>query len=189
MKTPFVLIAFLFVALTASADTLTFIGTGSNIVGSDYAYPYYFTVDGVDESLMCLSFNNHITVGESWTTFEVPLTTPAELEAAWALNSAVLNPANADDAQLLAWSLFANDVTLTPGAEVLLSQAEAGYTSINPADFILYVPTGDANSPDYPQVQLGEASPVSEPLSLFLLGSGLLVLVVVKGKVTSAYIG
>ena len=61
--------------LTVHADTLQFVGTGSNTVGNVYAYPYYFHVNGSAAltPLMCLSFDNEIVNGESWSAIAEPL--------------------------------------------------------------------------------------------------------------------
>jgi len=50
----------------ASADTLTVTGTGSNQTDGVYAYPYYLSLDGgPSQGMMCLSFDNEISQGES----------------------------------------------------------------------------------------------------------------------------
>jgi len=96
---------------TATADTLTFTGTGSNSVNGVYTYPYYFSVNGsaTQETLMCLSYDNEITTGESWRVYDVAITTNSEKESAWLYNDAGLNSTNDVNDNLAAWSLFSNN--------------------------------------------------------------------------------
>ena len=61
----------LFLSTLAAADsapvTMTFLSTGSNNSGGYYTYPYYFSINGGQATpLMCDSFSNHVSVGESW---------------------------------------------------------------------------------------------------------------------------
>jgi len=123
----------------AYADTvnLYFEGAGPNVTpdGRYYAYPYYsFSVDGGpgNTPLMCLSYNNDISPGETWTTTVEPIsamstvvtingTTPETYpeidweEAAWLYNesnvNAHTNPALAVADQLAAWEVFSTDVS------------------------------------------------------------------------------
>ena len=102
-----VLLALLTLALPLThADTLQFIGPGSNSTNGVYTYPYHFLVDGQPADLMCLSFDNEIVDGESWqATAAVPTTVP-EREAAWLLNDTQTHPADASADNLAAWGLF-----------------------------------------------------------------------------------
>src|SRR5260221_14421256 len=46
---------------------MTFLYPGTNVSGGYYTYPYYFSINsGKATPMMCDSFNNHITAGESW---------------------------------------------------------------------------------------------------------------------------
>ena len=133
-------------ALAAHADTLKLVSTGSNIAGGVYAYPYYFSINNSATltPLMCLSYDNRVTTGESWTatvtalTSSSVLTTQKNEEAAWLFLNAQENPGNVDNDQLAAWSLFSSDVPMDAGATTQLSLAAAGYKSIIPADFVIY---------------------------------------------------
>jgi hypothetical protein len=66
-------VCFAAISQVSGATTLQLTGTGGTAVnvGSEsvYVYPYDFSVDGSSAStqLMCLNFNNEITMGESWT--------------------------------------------------------------------------------------------------------------------------
>jgi len=45
----------------ADPVTLTLLSTGQNQANNEYAYPYYLSVNGNTNSLMCLSYNNAIS--------------------------------------------------------------------------------------------------------------------------------
>lgn len=181
-KAALVIIALAF-GLAAHADTLNFVSTGNNQAGGSYAYPYNFSIDGSSKltPLMCLSYNNEITTGESWTVTLSNPSTVKEEEAAWLLLDAQKNPGNADSDQLASWSLFSNDVPMDAGAYTQLSLAGIGYKSINPNDFVIYTPVnGTQSSGGTPQTFIGVAP---EPFSLLLVGSGLAGIAFMRRKV------
>jgi hypothetical protein len=193
-KVMFALLAFCFLTLVgnqkAMADsvTLELVSTGSNSAGGYDAYPYFFSVNGgpATTPLMCISYDNEIYFGETWTATVTGISGAPPEEAGWLLNDANLHPGNADADQLAAWSLFANNVPMDSAADTQLGLAEA-FVTANPTDpsfydsIQLYTPvSGSQSEGGYPQTFLGESGgPVSntvtpEPTSLVLLGSGLL---------------
>jgi hypothetical protein len=71
-KFVFSLVAALFFSTLAFSNSmpvnLKFLYPASNSSGGVYTYPYYFSINnGQPTAMMCDSFNNHITAGESWS--------------------------------------------------------------------------------------------------------------------------
>lgn len=197
------------IAGTAFADTqLTLTGTGSTTEPissgeSAYIYPYEFTVVSgastqTDVDLMCISFDQEITVGESWTTTVTQLSSNSsdfDKEEAYLFSLIDTSGSNTDaEIQFADWYLSdshnPNEVTETPfyqsnstaimnyvyeAETVGLTQSNSFYN-----DFEIYTPSGSFPSNEYPygmpQTFIGDAPPSAtpEPGSLALLGTGLL---------------
>ena len=163
----------------ALADTLTLTGTGSNQTNGVYTFPYDLSLNGEPSvEMMCLSFNNEISQGETWNVTPTAVTGTLDEEAAWLYSDAESNPANDINDQLAAWSLFASNVPVTPQSN---AQASLALASIDTEptgfynQFVIYEPTGAPSGFGFPQTFIAEA-PAPEPWSLVMLGSGLLAL-------------
>ncbi len=176
-----------FSPLKAYADpvTLTLETAGPNYGGED-VYPYNFSVNGSTTytPLMCLSLNNTINFGESWTATIEAISTPGYEEAAWLFNDANAamaagNTTLQEDDQWAAWEIFATVVNppdsgvatqLTAAQNAVAEGLEPGFYQ----DFVIYAPeAGSQSEGGTPQTFIGDA-PTPEPGSLVLFGTGML---------------
>jgi hypothetical protein len=65
----------LLAAALGSADTLTFVGAGSNQIDGAFAYPYDVELNGgAAVAMMCDDFSDHIEPNETWDVFANTLT-------------------------------------------------------------------------------------------------------------------
>lgn len=181
----------------ALADTLTLNSTSSTNVGGASIYPYNFTVNGTtDTSLMCMSYNREVTVGESWNVDvkAIPLDfSSASINyRAAALIYSQLGNYSTTDLQFAVWALFDPTGTATnPGFTSTVQSMDqlalqyAMNTDIIASgfynDYAIYAPTSDTTgwTMGQPQEFMGKnvvgtsVAPTPEPSSLMLLGSGL----------------
>lgn len=180
----------------AVADTLTLVSTSGGNSGGEDIYPYNFSVNGSPDltDLMCLNLDRLISFGETWQVAptDIPLDnsqTSINYRADALLFYQTEAPGNTyslSDIQWAAWSIFdpagvAGNSAFTPTAQSLaqgdLIMAQvAGLTNSGFYNkFTLYLPTSDQTGWTYgiPQSFIGN-SPVPEPSSLLMLGSGLM---------------
>jgi hypothetical protein len=183
-----VLFSLLIVGLSLSATAATFnmqfneLPTSSNYFGVP-SYPYDLSVNGgPNQWMMCLGYNEHISGGESWQATGVsvgsldPSSHLLDYEAAFLFKMALADHGANSDINAAAWWLFEGAPSLTPGAKLLVADAQGQtYTQGEFADVRLYtaIPTTETGNLGTAQNFMGSTP---EPGSLALLGSGVIAL-------------
>ena len=173
-------------------------GQSSGVVQGVYVFPYNFSFNGSKDltPLMCISYKNEITVGETWTATMVPVSGNEQyVEAAYIEALAAAPGASANTiavAQWANWEFFdPSDPTLLanlpvgyqPQIDAMLAEASLfAHNNINTTDYPyidIFIPhDGSQSSGGTPQFFVGDPDPTDEqapePGSFILLGSGLL---------------
>lgn len=179
----------------ADTVTLTLESVGGQTSGPDYVYPYNFSFNGSTTltPLMCVSYENEIYFGESWTAKMVPVTGSGNVqyvEAAYIFSLAAAPGASATtvaEAQWANWELFdPNDSNLTGNLPAgyqgdinnmlaaALAFAQANPDSNQFTGYSIFVPVaGSQSEGGTPQTFFGDP-PSPEPSSFILFGTGLL---------------
>lgn len=191
-----VLVCALLVASSAFASTVRmhYLG-GTKGVGPYPVYPYQFHINNSKTitDLICDSYNNQVRIGETWTATVTPFlqgsgmfgsTSSLDYKAAGLIFKSMLaGSLTASKAQWAIWGLFASNATTQAtfkslGAGAIeteyLALAETAKSSAF-AGLLLYTPIPGTQSwaqGGTPQEFIGY-SPVPEPGSLLLLGTGL----------------
>jgi hypothetical protein len=170
-------------SLPAVAGTvnLQFNTAGGNSYGGVSSYPYFSTVNGTPFEAMCISYNEHITNGETWKATEYTVDQYGTLindhqkadELAWLFTKEVANGGSNSGYNAAAW--FLNEQV--PGLDV---NAQGIYNTVTGMNFhaaefpgvLFYVPVNGTESwqGETPQTFMG-ATP--EPGTLLTLGTGL----------------
>ncbi len=168
---------------------MTFLYPGTNVSGGYYTYPYYFSINGGKATpMMCDSFANHISAGESWNAHVSGLLFGKGLfgsdfkdyKAAGIIFVGVMNGTiNAQIGNWAVWNLFSKGIT-NSAAVLSLDKSALLQAQYAPArefkGLVLYTPVG--GSPGHgPQEFIGysqSALSTPEPGSLLLISTGLI---------------
>lgn len=166
-------------AMSASAGTvnLRFDGTGNSQYQGEYSYPYLLSVNGqADQWMMCISYYQHITSGETWRATVSPIDTNNVIEeqAAWLFMQARKDGGKDPAINAAAWFLMEGAPGLDAEAQAWLALAQS--QTFHPGEFdsvVLYTPIPGSESGNLGTAQnfLGSTP---EPGTLLLVGSGLL---------------
>jgi hypothetical protein len=182
---------FVFGMLTSASATtvsMNFVGVGGNNSGGYYTYPYYFSINGGQATaMMCDSFNNHISTGDTWNAQVTNLLAGKGLfgkdnmdyKAAGIIFLGVMNGTiSATDGNWAVWNLFSKGIT-NDGNVLALDKNALRLAKTAPSSefrgLMLYTPVG--GSPGHgPQEFIGRSSPLAtpEPGTLLLLSTGLM---------------
>jgi len=178
------LLLLLAAALPALANTVNmqFTGTPTNNKYSGVpSYPYDVKVNGgPNQWMMCISYNQHISTGETWkaTVVSVGSLDPnlylVDYEAAFLFKMALADHGANPAINAAAWWLLEGAPSLNPSALSLKSLAQSQtYTKGEYSDVLLYraIPGSESGHLGTAQDFLGTTP---EPGTLALFGSGIL---------------
>jgi hypothetical protein len=170
-------------ALPAVAGTvdMQFNNAGGNVYNGVSSYPYFATANGVAFNAMCISFNEHITDGETWKASVYTVDGYGALigdtqkadELAWLFLHARANGGSNSGYNAAAWFLNEHVPGLDVGAQNIYNQVTG--LNFHAGEFpgvSFYVPVNRTESwqGETPQTFMG-ATP--EPGTLLMLGTGL----------------
>ena len=178
----------------ASSVTMQLTSVGGNNAGGVYTYPYYFSINGkAPVALICDSYDNEVTIGETWKANVTSLLSGAGLfgnqlldyKAAGLIFKSILSGTlSANVGNFAIWGLFSTNAQNSAyfqssgAAGVEAAYLALAATAPNSAynGLVLYTPIAGTQSwGGMPQEYIGY-SPVPEPGTITLFGTGLLSL-------------
>lgn len=182
---PFLLAIIVIATPSAQADPLTLVSIGSNTFRGTSAGPYDALLNGSPITMVCLSFDRHVQVGQTWQVAINSLDAsgvanalfgaqPNALlnyqRAAWLYDQMVANPNQASAIQGAIWNIFNSSTPDTGASNNWFSMAlNANLVGYDFTRFRILTPTD--RSASGPQENM---TTVPEPTTMLLLGSGLL---------------
>ncbi|MBC8031380.1 MAG: PEP-CTERM sorting domain-containing protein [Pyrinomonadaceae bacterium] len=172
-------------ASSARADSVTLVSIGTNTFQGTSAGPYSGLLNSEPISMICLSFNRHVAVGQTWNVAVNLLDASGVANAlyggqadallkyqraAWLYDQLTAAPNQASAIQGAIWNIFHSRTPDTAASIQWFSAAmNANLTGYDFSRFRILTPTD--TSKHGPQEMM---TAVPEPMTMLLLGSGLL---------------
>jgi hypothetical protein len=181
---PSLLVLIVLAGSTVHADTVQLTGVGTNTFSGTSAGPYTALLNGAPITMVCLSFDRTVRVGQTWNVAVNTLDASGVANAlygtqanallqyqraAWLYDQLSVNPSEAGEIQGAMWNIFYSGTPDTVASNRWFSLAmNANLTGFDFSRFRILTPSD--RSTRGPQENL---TTVPEPTTMLLLGSGL----------------
>jgi hypothetical protein len=171
-------------AASASADTVQLLKVGDEIPAIGFAGPYQATLNGSSITMVCMSFDRNVALGQTWEVTVNELTAEGVANSlygdqddalfryqqiAFLTDQLALHPDASGDIQVAIWNIFNTDTPDTAGSAAWLALAGSqDFTGYDFSNFRILTPTDRSSAG--PQENIVT---VPEPTTMLLLGTGL----------------